>query len=191
MLNRPSPRATPRFASRCQHGIALLESLVSIVILAIAVLGMLSVQLRTLADTQTGVRRAQGIRLIEDFAERIKTNPDGFRQLRNYVASWDAMPAAPDCEKSACDAATLAKWDIAVWKQSVADTLPMGRASVFESSDETRPGHGRQLGVMVAWRASERGTTDKGYTDSLALHPPGAGVDCPAGLACHLAHVQP
>ena len=191
MLKIRPHRAIPRVAPRRPHGIALLESLVAIVILAIAVLGMLGVQLRTLADTQTAVRRAQGIRLIEDFAERIKTNPDGFRQLRHYVAGWNAVPEAPDCRQTVCDAATLAKWDIAVWKQAVADTLPLGRASVFESSDETRPGHGRQLGVMVAWRASERGKADKAYTAPLTLPSPGAEADCPAGLTCHLAHVQP
>lgn len=177
--------------SERQRGIALLESLVSILILSVAVLGMLGVQLRTLADTQTGVRRAQSVRLIEDFAERIKTNPDGFRQLHNYVSGWDATPAPPDCKSAACDAATLAKWDIAVWKQSIADTLPLGQAAVFESSGETTPGHNRQLGVMVAWRASERAKDGKAYQAPLAPQTFGAGVGCPSGLTCHLVHVQP
>ena len=42
-----------------QRGITLLESLVAIVVMALGILGILGVQMRTLSDTQTGVRRAQ------------------------------------------------------------------------------------------------------------------------------------
>lgn len=181
----------PRRLGR-QDGIALLESLVSILILAIAVLGMLSVQLRTLAETQTSVRRAQSVRLIEDFAERIKTNPGGFRQLRHYVAGWDETPAAPDCRHTACDPETLARWDVARWKQAVAQTLPLGRAAIFESpSGEASPGLQRQLSVMVAWRANEDAAWDKARAVPLLPDTLGLAMDCPADLICHLAHVQP
>ena len=53
-----------------QRGITLIESLVAIVIAALGILGIVGVQMRTLADTQTTVRRAQAIRLIEDLAGR-------------------------------------------------------------------------------------------------------------------------
>ena len=59
-----------------QRGFSLIESLVAVVVMALGILGILGVQMRTLADTQTGVRRAQAIRLIEDLSERIKLNPN-------------------------------------------------------------------------------------------------------------------
>jgi len=175
----------------------LLESLAALVVLAVAVLGMLGVQLRTLAETQTGVRRAQAVRLIEDFAERIKNNPGGFAQLPAYVAAWDAIPTASSCVTAACDPAGLAAWDIRNWKQSVAETLPMGKAYVFESTDETTVGLKRQLGVMVGWRANERDTSALTPAHAAAyldpFKPTGAtkAVECPAGLVCHLVYVQP
>ena len=52
--------ANPAPAQR-QRGITLIESLVAIVIMALGILGILGVQMRTLADTQTGVRRAQAV----------------------------------------------------------------------------------------------------------------------------------
>jgi type IV pilus assembly protein PilV len=174
-----------------QAGLTLLESLVAVAILAVAVLGMLGAQLRTLADTQTSVRRAQAVRLIEDFAERIKTHSDGFRRLDAYVTDWDAMPAVPDCQTIACDPATLLQWDLAVWKQAIANTLPLGQGSVFESGNETTPGLKRQLGVMVAWRANERAADASAYARPFAIDPSAAKVVCPAGLVCHLVHVQP
>lgn len=78
-----------------QRGITLLESLVSIAILAVAVLGMLGVQLRLLAETQTGVRRGQAVRLIEDFSERIKTNPGSYSQIGAYVSDFTATVPNP------------------------------------------------------------------------------------------------
>ena len=68
--------ANPAPAQR-QRGITLIESLVAIVIMALGILGILGVQMRTLADTQTGVRRAQAVRLIEDLSERIQVSPTG------------------------------------------------------------------------------------------------------------------
>ena len=61
-----------------QRGISLIESLVAIVVMALGILGILGVQMRTLADTQSGVRRAQAIRLIEDLSERTQ-------DLRRYL----------------------------------------------------------------------------------------------------------
>ena len=63
--HRPGHRMTTPH-SPWQRGISLIESLVAIVVMALGILGILGVQMRTLADTQTGVRRAHAIRLIED-----------------------------------------------------------------------------------------------------------------------------
>lgn len=187
-----NPAKSRSAARRHQGGMTLLESLAALVVLAVAVLGMLGVQLRTLADTQTGVRRAQAVRLIEDFAERIKTNPGGFSQLPNYVADWNTIPAASSCITASCDAAALAAWDIRSWKQSVAETLPVGKAFVFESTDETTVGLKRQLGVMVGWRANERDTdAASAYVAPFAINGAAAAVSCPASLICRLVYVQP
>ena len=76
-----------------QRGITLLESLVAIVVMALGILGILGVQMRTLSDTQTGVRRAQAIRLIEDMGERMKANPSALANLSSYVSNFAASPA--------------------------------------------------------------------------------------------------
>ncbi len=73
---------------RLQRGISLIESMVAIVVMALGILGILGVQMRTLADTQTGVRRAQAIRLIEDLSERMKVNPNALGSLGNYTTGW-------------------------------------------------------------------------------------------------------
>jgi type IV pilus assembly protein PilV len=168
--------------SRLSHqaGVSLLESLVAVSILVVAVLGMLGVQLRTLAETQTSVRRAQSVRLIEDFAERIKTHPQSFRPPQGQPAEQESLPAPADCRIAACDAAMLANWDLAAWQQAIADTLPRGTGQVL-APDGHEAWNGRPLRVIVAWRANARAAGDATAD----------GKDCPTGLNCHLAHVQP
>lgn len=177
--------------ARRQQGLTLLESLVAIVVLALGVLGMLGVQMRTLAETQTGVRRAQAVRLIEDLSERIKSNPRGLDQLDDYVADWDAsVAAATDCSSAACTPAQLAAWDLKAWRDSVAETLPLGQAATFASSDTDEDGARRLLGVMVGWRVNERETeADSTYTTSFSVDT--ATQACPEGLICHLVYIQP
>ncbi|MBO9650318.1 MAG: type IV pilus modification protein PilV [Variovorax sp.] len=185
MLNQATSRRSR------QSGITLLESLTALLILALAVLGMLAVQLRTLSDTQTGVRRAQAVRLIEDLAERIKSNPEGFGQLASYTSDWSHAPTAShDCMTNACNATQLADWDLATWKDAVAETLPLGQAHVFKSTDENAQEFRRQLGVMVAWRANER-KNDDALASPLQPDTDAAGVTCPANQICHLVYVQP
>ena len=89
-----------------QQGITLVESLVAIVVMALGVLGILGVQMRTLADTQTSVRRAQAVRLIEDLSERIRANPGGLSQLASYVMDQPA-PAAPPTAQDVAALQTL------------------------------------------------------------------------------------
>ena len=58
------------------------------VVMALGLLGVVGVQMRTLADTQTGVRRAQAIRLIEDLSERAKVNPSALANINEYVIGF-------------------------------------------------------------------------------------------------------
>ena len=81
-------------AQRRQRGISLIESLVAIVVMALGILGILGVQMRTLTDTQAGVRRAQAIRLIEDLGERLQNNPDALGNLSTYTTKPDLAPVS-------------------------------------------------------------------------------------------------
>lgn len=83
--------------NKLESGFALIESLIAIVVVALGILGILGVQMRTLADTQTGVRRAQAICLIEDLSERLKVNPNALGNIANYEIAAGTPPAPPDC----------------------------------------------------------------------------------------------
>lgn len=186
-----------------QRGISLIESLVALVVAALGILGIVGVQMRTLADTQTGVRRAQAILLIEDIGERMKLNPNALANINAYETAFDAEPTVPDCS-GGCDPAALAAYDVANWKKTVKENLPLGQASIFipPAEAELAAGMGRQLGVMLAWRENERAIPDetdakifKNNLDTTKILVDGewkAGAGdtvCPDNHTCHLQYI--
>lgn len=191
--------STNMLISKNQQGFSLIESLVAIVITALGILGILGVQMRTLSDTQNGVRRAQAIRLIEDLSERIKVNPTPLAPavMATYRVSAPGPIASPPACTTACTPAQLAQHDIASWKQQVINTLPAGDAVVFSAADELDLNNRRQLGVMVSWIQKESRKETDSNTDFATYIAPfaaagtgAAAVSCPANRICHLQYIQ-
>ena len=191
-----------KFYMHTQRGITLIESLVALVVTALGILGILGVQMRTLTDTSTTVRRAQAIRLIEDFGERLKASPNSLVEINNYASGFADIPIKPDCS-TGCTNAQLVAYEVATWKNSVKDTLPLGQASIFTPPAEggAAAGERRQLGIMIAWRENERDNSAS-YKDAIdatkAYNNAGdlvnAGRDeptniCPPGATCHLQYI--
>ena len=196
-LSSSLPLHSSRQPSKYQRGISLIESLVAMVVVALGILGILGVQMRTLTDTSTTVRRAQAIRLIEDLGERMKTNPNALGNIGAYVSAFNVEPTVGSCT-SGCDSAQLAAYDLAVWKKAIKASLPLGRASVFVPPAESGAGvQGRQLGVVIAWRENEaegRKTDDIDntkvrQTDGTFVAGTSAASACPADFTCHLQYI--
>lgn len=184
--------------SKYQKGLALLESLVALVVVALGVLGILSLQIRTMANTQTAVRQAQAIRLVENLGERVRMNPNSFVKevASGYTIGWDSKGSAVDCSKG-CSPQDLAKADVAAWKESVLATLPVADANVFFVNDETGVDEGarRQLGVLIAWRENEsaQNAGDNNYLRYFKLESKdisGTEIKCPYGRTCYLQFIQ-
>ena len=178
-----------------QRGVSLIESLVSLLVLALGVLGMLGVQLKTMSDNQTATHRVIAARLAEDFFERIKANSSGITGIANYNlnSSWTrvtARPLADLCTANVCDAARQASYDMWYWRTSVTNTLPGGNATTFIS-----PSDPEQLGVMVAWRLRNTDQTGDASTDSTRASwlnvDVAGGPTCPANSVCLVAYGKP
>jgi len=171
-----------RLPRRSASGVALLEALIALAILGASLLGLIYMQLRTMADTESALRQTQAMHLIDDLAERIRANPEGPNELDSYRTAWGAAPAPEaDCEARWCSPAQLARWDVARWKRNVALALPQGDATVFDPAAPGSGGPHRMLGVMVAWHSR--------LGENFEVAVPGA--TCPASHACQFGRVQP
>lgn len=195
-------RLTPSHpaAARCHRGISLIESLVAIVVMALGILGVLGVQMRTLTDTSTAVRRAQAIRLIDDLSERMRVNPNALLSINDYESGYSQKGStltASNCASAACTPAEQAKYDLKQWKTTVEQTLPGGQASIFLAPGETVDTNRRQLGVIIAWRENEREGTKTDDIDASKIRAADgtftAGTDtanaCPTDKTCHLHYL--
>ncbi len=171
-----------------QKGMALIEALVSLLILALGVMGLLAVQVRTVTENQSSNYRQVAVRLADDLFERIKANPGGWTTASQYAVGWGNAPAAnTNCTTSACTAAQKAAWDVVQWKALVTATLPAGTATAFVS-----PSDPRQMGVMIGWRANEASqSADYVSPFNVDVAEGGFAVTCPASLICHRAYAQP
>lgn len=134
--------------SAAQRGASLLEVLVTLVILAIGLLGLAGLQTRLQASEMEAYQRAQALVLLDDMASRIAAN-------RNNAASY--VTAAPLGTNAVCPAGTSRQQvDAREWCQALqgaGETLAGGNvgAMVGGRGCVQALGNGEYL-VTVAWQ---------------------------------------
>jgi type IV pilus assembly protein PilV len=158
------PVTHPTQSRAQQRGVSLLESLVSLLVLALGVLGMLGIQLKSLTDNQSATNRILAARMADDLFERIKANPQGLNN--NGLAAYDMQPSgsswpnlstptpANNCMSSACTAQQQATYDLWRWQTGVVNSLPGGNGTTFTVAGTDT----EQLGVMISWRLRDTDT---------------------------------
>ena len=175
-----------------QGGLSLIESLVSLLVLAIGILGLAGVQTRLLVETRTANYRATSIGLIDDLTNRIALNRAA-ALAGTYNLAW-AAAATPvqDCAAAQCTGAQLAQSDLNRWRAAITRALPGSDASVFLS-----PTDNRQIGIAISWTANESSKAATGSAADIAYNLPfsvtaaNSGVACPVNSICHIVYVQP
>lgn len=108
-----------KYSSQTQTGFTLIEVLVSIVILAIGLLGLAAMQLQSLKFTQGSQWRSQANFLAYDIVERIRAN-------RENVGSY-AIAMAADKPTAR---ASMAQDDLWSWLDQLDTSIPGGDGSV-------------------------------------------------------------
>jgi type IV pilus assembly protein PilV len=188
---------------RFQRGASLVEAIVSLLVLALGILGMLSIQLKSMADNQNATQRIIATRLADDLFERMKANSGGVANLSSYslgVDGWAAKNPPPSeadrCDRVFCSAEKQGVFDLWMWRLRVGSMLQGGKATTFIS-----PSDPEQLGVMVAWPMRKTdvaidGANQQNDTETAArfqwlnVDVPG-GATCPTDMVCHVAYSQP
>ncbi|MCP5330911.1 MAG: type IV pilus modification protein PilV [Pseudomonadales bacterium] len=153
-----------------QQGATLIEVLVSLLILAIGLLGMSGLQTVSLRNTQSAYLRTQASLNSNDIVERIRANLQGV-EAGSYDGAAGAVTAS--CNTTAgCTPAQLAANDIAEWKAALAADLPSGAGTVCADStpeDGTAAasacdGLGTLYAVKIWWDEDRDGNAEKRFT---------------------------
>ena len=118
-MRRDADRPGKAFThARRARGVSLVESLVALLVLAVAVLGTVAGFVAALRSSHAALLHAQAQYLASDLAERIRSNPQG---RSAYAGAAEA--AHPDCDHAACTASERAASDLERWRQAVAAIL--------------------------------------------------------------------
>ncbi|MFT7243120.1 MAG: type IV pilus assembly protein PilV [Candidatus Azotimanducaceae bacterium] len=99
-----------------ESGFTIVEVLVSMLVLAVGVLGVTGLQLRALDSNRDALFRSEAGQFANDIIDRIDVNA---AIVYGPVALGDAPPAANDCRANVCTPAQMALFDIATWLCSI------------------------------------------------------------------------
>ncbi|KNZ32569.1 MAG: hypothetical protein AD742_10800 [Methylibium sp. NZG] len=129
-----------------QRGASMIELLVSILIFAFGMLGLVGLQSRTLAYGQMSLYRSQATALTDDIMDRMRADRANAKSGR-----WDT--GLTDNAASITGTTTIADKDRKEWKLEVEDLLPEGQGAIERSIVGGLP----MFTITVVWK--ERGDT--------------------------------
>jgi type IV pilus assembly protein PilV len=118
-LKSPTRNTHPR-----QSGVSIVEALVALLILSVGMLGIAGLYLESLRSNRTAVSRTLAVHLVNDMADRIRSNRAGLIQYA--LADGTAPSGARDCLANLCTPVQLALYDKVQWYNSVQAQLPKG-----------------------------------------------------------------
>lgn len=153
-----------------QAGVAMLEVLITIVILAFGLLGFAGLNAAGIASNHGSYLRSQAALQAYDMADRIRANLTGAQN-----SLYDSISGAgtdPGCISTGCTLAQMAAYDKWAWNAANAVLLPAGQGTVVKS--------GNFLIVTVRWDGDRTQATGTGCSNSDSTD-----------LKCFILRVQP
>lgn len=194
---------------RSQAGATLLEVLITMLVVAVGLLGAAGLQLASTRFQQTSTVRTQALIQADFIIEKMRVNnanlrltnlaiaqanPETAYLAEDAYANANVLPDDPACGLTGlpdCTAAQAAQRDLREWRQSLARDLPGGRGSLFPVANggDTEPNARR---VVVMWREKSESATDNAAgaaaVESTDASCPAAAV---AGIRCLNLWVTP
>jgi type IV pilus assembly protein PilV len=180
-------RRTPTSRLRRQLGVSMIEILVSLTIIAFALLGLLGLQARALSYQKDSFDRKSAAEMVAQLSERIRANHLGFTG-GNYayaLDSTDATPAVvPVCATpTACTVAEVAARDLSHWGAELRRRIPASTAYLQWNVADPR-----LLTVSLAWPEPLAGATVDPLCTTIETR---LSVTIPAGYRCYETAVFP
>lgn len=182
-----------------QAGATLIEILITILVVAIGLLGAAGMQLASNRFQQTSVHRAEALQQANMIIEKIRANNANLRRsnLATAIAAPDTgylaedayedaerLPDDPECGlagQTVCNAGESAQRDLREWRESIERSLPGGRGSIFPVVDGALT-EANARRVVVMWREKVELATDN--ASGLDLVDPQCPAPTVAGIRC-------
>jgi len=115
-----------------QKGAGLIEVLASMLVITTGVLGMLSVQNRSVQFNQGAMYESKASILAGDIIDRIRANPTVASRYRIGLNESNPSHSACNLSSAECSVNQIADYDVTKWREEIAATLPDGKGEVSE-----------------------------------------------------------
>lgn len=143
-------------------GLTLIEVLVSLMVLAIGLLGLAMLQAAGLRFTNDSYSRSQATLFAYDIIERMRSNPTGFTagnyDIANVTAANTAIStystcksSGCSCETTTCTSATLAQYDLGRWYDQQDKLLAGAQLAANQSKRATIVRAGNAVTITLYW----------------------------------------
>ncbi|HEY8570577.1 type IV pilus modification protein PilV [Microbulbifer sp.] len=131
-----------------QTGATLIEVLITIVILAVGLLGLSATQVMTLKNSNNAHQRYLAALAAHEMVERMRANPDGVETGAYDNKEVTGAETAVACT-STCDRSQIASLDLYDWGRVISSNLPAGKGKVVRN--------GTQFTLTVNWKEQHTG----------------------------------
>lgn len=137
-----------------QYGVGLMEVIIAVLVLAIAILGSIALQYRSLELASQALKKVEAVNLASNLAERMYVNRTNYTSVNGLVTKGELSDCVTSKTKEAfCDLRAFAKKDIADIQQIASqknmkiDVLPCPdttneRRCIYVAWDETEASQG-------------------------------------------------
>ncbi len=145
---------------RMQRGSSLIEVVVALFVLAVGMLGVLSMQVKSMQFNQSAYYYTQAVYLANDILENMRSNK---QLVSGYLINLDENPpvAELNCLDSnvTCTPAQMRDYNLNQWRANIEKTLVSGRSSVENNGnyftitvqfDDSRGEPGNKAGPVLS-----------------------------------------
>jgi len=141
-----------------QHGVGIVEVLVSVVIISVSLLGLSALINNSLQINQTAYTKTAAAILVYDIADRIRANPG-----QDYSVNLTYTPpeqADKSCELNVCTPLQMRNYDVNQWLQFIQRNLTNGDASIRIAGNTAQ--------VTIVW-LNGAPTSDEAANDAIEI----------------------
>lgn len=131
-----------------QRGLAMIEVLVSMLIIALWLLASAGMQAGMFKLQKSADSRLKAIALATELGERMEANSAEAKAGKYALAAGASISAPTDCAQQACTTANLAKYDLKQWSDRVASTLTVDEVTVTRDTTAVLPTYT----IRIAWK---------------------------------------
>lgn len=120
---------------RKQAGFQLIESLVTLFVLTVGILGITALLAVAIRSHQDSLQRNQAFMLAQNIADRVRANLEGKAFYdQSDVANIGTQLESACFSSSGCTPKSMAHTDLYQWEQDIANTLPLGEGIICKDS---------------------------------------------------------